>query len=124
MSRPFPVGVAWRGVDLDGTLARYDGFVAIDHIGEPVPRMLERVLRWLKKGDQVAIVTARVAPGPSTRDADEIAVARAAIEGWCLLHLGKVIPVTNEKDYGMYEIWDDRAVQVIPNTGERVDGRE
>ena len=28
------------------------------------------------------------------------------------------------KDYGMVELWDDRAVQVKPNTGERVDGKE
>lgn len=124
MSRPFPNGGGWRGVDLDGTLAHYDGYRGIEHIGEPVPKMLDRVLRWLKKGDQVAIVTARVAPGPSTRDAFEIAVARNAIEAWCLNHLDQVIPVTHSKDFGMYELWDDRAIQVIPNTGERVDGRE
>ena len=28
----------WIGVDLDGTLARYDGWRGIDHIGEPMPR--------------------------------------------------------------------------------------
>jgi hypothetical protein len=31
----------WIGVDLDGTLAHYDGWKGIDHIGEPIkPRGL------------------------------------------------------------------------------------
>ncbi len=40
-----------------------------------------------------------------------------AVEEWCLLYLGLVLPVTNAKDFGMIELWDDRCVQVIPNTG-------
>lgn len=28
--------------------------------------------------------------------------------------------VTNEKDYKMLQLWDDRCVQVIPNTGELI----
>ena len=35
----------WIGVDLDGTLAMYDGWVGVSHIGEPVPAMLQRVRR-------------------------------------------------------------------------------
>ena len=42
------------------------------------------------------------------------------IENWCLKHLGQKLAVTNVKDYNMLELWDDRAVQVIPNTGEPV----
>jgi hypothetical protein len=34
------------------------------------------------------------------------------------------IPITCCKDRGMIELWDDRAVQVIENTGERVDGKD
>ena len=30
-------------VDLDGTLAKYEGFHGMEHIGEPVPGMLRRV---------------------------------------------------------------------------------
>jgi hypothetical protein len=30
------------------------------------------------------------------------------------------LPVTCEKDMAMVEFWDDKAVQVIPNTGEPV----
>jgi hypothetical protein len=32
-----------------------------------------------------------------------------------------VLPITNVKDYGMYELWDDRAKQVVPNTGVAVE---
>ena len=38
------------------------------------------------------------------------------------MHFGVVLPVTNVKDWHMLELWDDRAVQVEPNTGRRVDG--
>ena len=37
---------------------------------------------------------------------------------------GEVLPVTNCKDFGMIELWDDRAVQVVFNTGIRADGKE
>ena len=30
-------------VDLDGTLAYYDKFRGKDHIGKPIPKMIERV---------------------------------------------------------------------------------
>ena len=40
---------------------------------------------------------------------------------WCQAHLGRVLPVTCVKDFGMVELWDDRAVQVVPNDGRRVD---
>ena len=116
--RPFPGGGGWRGVDLDGTLAHYDGWAGAGHVGEPIPLMVERVLRWLKKGDQVAIVTARVAS-----EVDR-ALARDAIEAWCLEHLGQVIPITSSKDFQMYELWDDRAIQIIHNTGVRADGHD
>jgi len=106
---------AWVGVDLDGTLAHYDHWRGTDHIGAPVPVMLARVKQWLIDGRDVRIFTARVGPGC---DAE---VARAVIELWCLEHIGQVLPVTHEKDFGMVELWDDRAVQVIPNTGERAD---
>ena len=51
----------WIGVDLDGTLAHYDGWKGVDHIGDPVPKMLMRVLDWRRQGLAVRIFTARVA---------------------------------------------------------------
>lgn len=105
----------WIGVDLDGTLAMYDGWKGENHIGDPVVEMVARVQRWINDGIEVRIFTARVSNDPSGKIAK-------LIEDWCLENIGEVIPVTNAKDYGMYELWDDRAVQVIPNTGQRADG--
>ena len=102
----------WIGVDLDGTLAQYGGFKGHGHIGAPIPRMVERVKAWLLSGVEVRVFTARAGD----------AVAEVAIGEWCLRHVGALLPVTNQKDHRMIELWDDRAVQVRPNTGERVDG--
>lgn len=83
--------------------------------------MVERVKAWLRDGIEVRIMTARV--GPGSRQPGEMEETVRAIEEWCLKHIGKVLPVTNQKDFGMVELWDDRAVQVIVNTGVRADGR-
>lgn len=107
----------WIAVDLDGTLAHYEGWKGIDHVGAPVPKMVARVKKWLAEGKDVRIFTARVC-----RTGEEGDRARAAIAAWCMEHLGTILFVTNEKDFGMIELWDDRAVQIIPNIGERVDG--
>ena len=53
----------WIGVDLDGTLAEYGGWKGPDHIGPPVPKMLERVKSWIAEGRDVRIFTARVDGG-------------------------------------------------------------
>lgn len=102
----------WVGVDLDGTLAHYDKWKGADHIGVPVPRMLERVKLWLSEGMDIRIMTARVSLNNPDRD-----IALTAIKKWCIEHIGKELPITWEKDYQMISLWDDRAVQVIPNTG-------
>lgn len=107
----------WIGVDLDGTLAIYTGWEGPTHIGEPVPLMLARVKQWLADGRDVRIFTARV----GTADAIEREQVVGALDAWCLQHFGTVLPVTCTKDYGMVELWDDRAVQVIQNTGLRAD---
>lgn len=98
-------GPGWIGVDFDGTLAKYPG-------GEPVPLMVMRVKRYLRAGIEVRIVTARV-----SKDEEHVDVQRALIESWCREHIGAVLPVTNEKDYSMIELWDDRARRVEKNTG-------
>ncbi len=106
----------WIGVDLDGTLAKYDHWRGPEHIGAPVPAMRVRVIRWLAEGRDVRIFTARITDGRPE-------VTRA-IEKWCVKNLGRKLPITATKDYGCVEYWDDRAVQVEPNTGRRVDGQE
>lgn len=117
----------WIGVDLDGTLAHYEHWRGPEHIGAPIPRMVERVKGWLKEGKDVRIFTARVWP-LGTIDQDlvenlenkrvyEAIVARETVEKWCTQVFGQKLPITCTKDFGMVELWDDRAVSVIPNTG-------
>jgi hypothetical protein len=110
---------SWIGVDLDGTLAHYDGWKGVEHIGEPIPAMVERVKRWCAEGKEVRIFTARVGPRQTKND---ISDARCAIADWCWKHLGFELEVTHEKDLKMYELWDDRSVCVERNTG-RILGR-
>jgi len=114
-SYPSPRG--WIGVDLDGTLAEYHAWMGGNqHIGDPVPAMLARVKLWVAEGKEVRIFTARVSHPTMGK------VAARAIGDWCEKHGLPRLPVTNTKDFGMIELWDDRAVQVEINSGKRVDG--
>lgn len=106
--------MAWIGVDLDGTLAHYEGWNG-GAIGEPIPLMVERVKAWLAEGKEVRIFTARVNPFPG-----ECSHQRSLIHAWCEKHIGERLKITCMKDFEMVELWDDRAIQVIKNTGERV----
>lgn len=118
----------WIGVDLDGTLAFYDKWQGPQHIGAPIPAMVARVKAWLADGRDVRIFTARVDGGTvalSMGNADgescrNVSLVEGYIKQWCLEHIGRELPVTCKKDYGMVELWDDRAVQVIPNTGRTI----
>lgn len=110
----------WIGVDLDGTLAHYDGWVSDGKIGLPIPAMAERVRKWLSEGVDVRIFTARVGSkteGESKYESDRI-------HAWTQEHFGVRLPVTATKDFAMVELWDDRCVQVESNTGRRMDGKD
>ncbi len=110
--------MGWIGVDLDGTLAHYDGWRGVEHIGEPIGAMLFRVKKWVADGRDVRIFTARVS-GPEI----EAELVRKTIQTWCIEHVGIELPITCSKDYAMIELWDDRCVQVEQNTGRRIDGK-
>lgn len=112
----------WIGVDLDGTLAEYTTWKGSAHIGAPVPAMLARVKAWLAEGKDVRILTARASPGAIEANNETLGLVVGRINSWCQTHLGRTLPVTCEKDFRMAELWDDRCVQVIPNTGQRADG--
>lgn len=100
----------WIGVDLDGTLAQFDRWRGPDSIGLPIPAMVKRVQAWIAEGREVRIFTAR-ATDPRLIP---------PIKRWLKLHGLPDLKITNVKDFQMIELWDDRAVQVIHNTGRAV----
>jgi len=99
----------WIGVDLDGTLAVYHSGQHAE-IGAPIRPMVELVKTWLARGAEVRIFTARAAHA--------VEHELLAIEDWCKEHIGQVLPITCTKDFSMVALFDDRAVQVEPNTGK------
>jgi hypothetical protein len=107
-------------VDLDGTLAEYTEWQGPAHIGAPVEDMVTRVKEWLREGKLVKIFTARASHDNSYESRSNALVSEAAIRTWCKEHIGVVLPITCVKDYAMVELWDDRAVQVVMNTGQPV----
>ena len=108
----------WIGVDLDATLAHYDGWKMSDQpIGEPIPKMVDRVKKWLKEGRTVKIFTARV-------DRDVDGKQESMIKEWCKEHIGQELEVTNVKTRSMYQLWDDRAIGVQKNTGSVITSKE
>ena len=109
----------WIGVDLDGTLAIYDAWRGEEHVGSPIQPMLERVQRWVQQGKKVKIFTARVSVSDPVLKKKII----DAIHAWLAEHNLPPLEVTCCKDFACIEIWDDRAIQVIMNTGIRADGR-
>jgi hypothetical protein len=98
----------WIGVDLDGTLAKDNGWKGATKIGAPIPKMVARIRRWVGHGKKVKIFTARAD--------DERSVN--AIKKWLKDNELPDLEVTNLKDQHMKELWDDRAVEVERNTGE------
>ncbi|MBU2704413.1 hypothetical protein KCM76_00340 [Zooshikella marina] len=100
----------WIGVDLDGTLARYDRWRGPEHIGEPIKPMLERVKSWLMQGQEVRIFTARAS----------IPEYIPHVERWLEKNGLAGLEITNVKDFRMIELWDDRCVQVMTNKGQPI----
>ena len=95
-------------VDLDGTLAYYNGFEGNHIIGAPIPAMFFRVQRWIEEGEEVVIFTARAENVEDTR----------FVKRWLKYHGLGGLRVTNIKEKGFVEIWDDRAFRIERNTGE------
>lgn len=110
---------AWIGVDLDGTVAYYRGWEGVTHIGDPIPIMVDRIRQKRMEGIKVKIFTARVCMDNEGHTVEQI---RKMIEDWTEKHIGERLEVTNVKDFGMVELWDDRAIQVETNTGKMIYG--
>ena len=99
----------WIGVDLDGTLATYSKWS--EDIGEPVPKMVQRVKRWIAEGKNVKILTAR----GSLKDGMYEQLIK--VHEWVREHIGTPLEVTHEKDPLMIRLYDDRVRQVEANEG-------
>lgn len=102
-------------VDLDGTLAEYHGWKGIENIGKVVPLMQTRVLAWIEEGHTVVIFTARVS------DPKDSGVCKGIIKDWLEDNGMPRLPITCIKRKEFTEFWDDRAKQVIPNSGVAID---
>jgi hypothetical protein len=106
-------------VDFDGTLAFFDIWYGPDHLGAPIPTMVEKVKEWLSKGDRVVIYTSRLTPSEEfyTKDFDKV---RRDIEEWCVKYIGVKLPITNIKSYAT-KYYDDRTRRIVRNTGLTVE---
>lgn len=108
----------WIGVDLDGTLAEYLGW-GDGKIGKPIPKMMNRIKEWLAQDQTVKIFTARAGPQPDDAEKERMIYE---IRDWLEnVGLPRDLEITATKDFRMIELWDDRCVQVIPNTGASVE---
>lgn len=124
-------GKGWYGFDLDGTLAKYDGWKGIDHIGEPVEPMVDLIKKMHDEGKVVKILTARIAPHkledgtigesyitiPDGEGGAKRNYAHHFINDWCHFNLGFIPEIVYQKDHLMLELYDDRVKQVVPNKG-------
>ncbi|MCB1615363.1 MAG: hypothetical protein KDI30_05050 [Pseudomonadales bacterium] len=104
----------WIGVDLDGTLAHYDGWLSPEHIGDPIEPMVRRIHQWQHEGIEVRVMTARASRSEMI----------APVEKWLSHHDMPNIKVTNRKDFNLLQLWDDRAIQIETNTGKVLTPRE
>jgi hypothetical protein len=126
----------WIGVDLDGTLFTYDTWVGWNVFGKLIIPMAERIKVWTAAGVQVRIVTARVglpigilADGGTVFDWRSNHVCSVTGQKYSDSKMAQAIQdqlganglprlfVQSHKDSKMIELWDDRAVQVVANTG-------
>lgn len=104
----------WIGVDLDGTLARYDSKHGINIIGDIIDPIAFRIQQWLDEGIDVRIFTARASKPDLIPPVQE----------WLLNNNLPALPVTNRKDFDLLQIWDDRVVQIENNSGEVLTPKE
>ena len=100
----------WIGVDLDGTLAYYEGWRGLDYIGKPIPGIRARVLEWIEQGYRVKVFTARASVPEGVEP----------IKNWLAENGFPELEITSSKDFHMIELWDDRAIQVVTNSGSPI----
>lgn len=86
---------SWFGVDYDYTL--------VDSSGHEITKMVQKVQKALDEGKDVRIFTARLSNPKALREVRE----------FCREQFGYELPITDKKDPGMVELWDDRSYNPI-----------
>ena len=108
----------WIGVDFDKVLAHYeDGDIekyGKDYLGEPIPKMVNKVKEMLDEGEDVRIFSARAA------DANKDPRLKEVFDRWMEKNLGKILPMTNIKDHNVKVWYDDKARRIKANKGKRI----
>lgn len=104
--------------DLDRTLAYFDGWRGPLHIGHPIPAMVRCIQEHLKRGEHVTIFSARIHDDEKTGVTAEQIIK--TIGDWTETNVGVRLPATSVKLNTFDRFYDSRAIQVVPNTGKRV----
>lgn len=117
----------WIGVDMDGTLFTYTEWTSWDTFGTLIKPMGDRVLQWISERKDVRIFTARM-PLPHEQEIEQTCyktgqkfngvMMKKAIADHTERHLGVRLRAQCYKDLHCIEIWDDRAIGVVANTGQ------
>ena len=100
-------------MDLDGTLASYEGWRGIDHIGDPIPKMVDILMKHIEIGDNVTIFTSRVAGN----DREESNDSRHNISKWLRKNNLPQLEITATKEKKFRLFYDDRGCSVLKNMG-------
>lgn len=107
----------WVGFDFDRTLFKREDGDDIKTYGDPIWKNIELVKTYLVAGEKVKIFTARVAVDKP----EDVLFQTELIQGACKQYFGQVLDITCIKDPNCIKIYDDIAVQVVPNSGELVE---
>lgn len=119
---------------MDGTASAYcgGGGYPWNQFGPPIEPMMARIRGWIAARQEVRIVTARVFPYIHGENEDVLNRVHQClvtgeyftvgdmvrcVQAYFCTHVDAMLPVTCAKDYQMIQLWDDRAIQVVPNTG-------
>ena len=106
-------------LDLDRTLATFD-HGELTKVGEPILPMIEQVKKWVEKGHEITIFTARVSKWfLDGRERDDIFIQRQKmmINQFLVDNGLPLMKITANKDPHFTHFVDDKAVKVIPNKG-------
>jgi len=100
--------------DLDGVLALHGPREKESgEIGKPISSMIKKLKEFLAAGYNVVVFSARLGQGDRREITREIG-------NWTMKHIGVRLPVTDVKSADWECFFDDKAVQVIRNSGMTV----